>query len=50
MPYHGSSRTTTTKKKPMKKKNVGKKTPKGFHRMPDGSFMKGEKHGAKKKK
>lgn len=31
------------------KKNVGKKTPKGMHRMPDGSFMKGETHGGKRK-
>jgi len=26
-----------------------KKTPKGMHRMPDGSFMKGEKHGGNSK-
>lgn len=46
MPYHSSN-----KSKPMKKvgnKNK-KKTPKGFHRMPNGKLMKGAKHPTKKK-
>ena len=42
------------KKKPMKKKAPTKKVPPGFHRMPDGSIMKGATHkgsyGGKKKK
>jgi hypothetical protein len=29
--------------------NKPKKVPAGFHRMPDGSLMKGKSHGAKKK-
>lgn len=32
----------------MQKKN--KKTPKGYHRMPNGKLMKGAKHKTKKKK
>lgn len=31
------------------KKKTKKKTPKGYHRMPDGSLMKGSKHSNKKK-
>ena len=42
------------KKKPMKKKTTVKKVPPGFHRMPDGSIMKGSTHkggyGGNKKK
>ncbi len=50
MPYHNSSKNNkTTSKKPVKKKNVGKKTPKVFNRMPNGSFMKRAKHPTKKK-
>jgi len=30
--------------------NKPKKVPPGFHRMPDGSLMKGKSHGAAKKK
>lgn len=42
--YGGSMKMKSSKPK----KNVGRKTPKGMHRMPDGSFMKGESHGGKK--
>ena len=45
MPYH-SSKPASSKPKKMDKK---KKTPKGFHRMPDGKLMKGSKHPTKKK-
>ena len=40
------------KKGGMKKKTTKKRAPPGFHRMPDGSLMKGSKHptGKKKKK
>jgi hypothetical protein len=33
-----------------KKAPAKKKTPKGFHRMPDGKLMKGETHGSRPKK
>ena len=32
------------------KKKPAKKTPKGYHRMPDGSLMKGAKHATKRGK
>ena len=49
MPSHyGGSSMKRNSPKAKKKMNVGKKTPKGMHRMPDGSFMKGETHGGKK--
>ncbi len=39
------------KKGGMKKKTTTKKrAPPGFHRMPDGSLMKGSTHGGRKKK
>jgi len=41
MPSHYGSKPAT--KKPANKK----KTPKGFHRMPDGKLMKGETHGSR---
>ena len=41
---------STMKKKPMKKSTTKKRAPPGFHRMPDGSLMKGSKHPTKKKK
>ena len=48
MPYH-SSKTVTSK--PVKSKmDKKKKTPKGFHRMPNGKLMKGAKHPTSKKK
>ncbi len=47
--YNMSSYGGNMKMKSSKpKKNVGRKTPKGMHRMPDGSFMKGERHGGNK--
>ena len=50
MPSHyGGSSMKRNSPKAKAKKNVGKKTPKGMHRMPDGSFMKGETHGGKSK-
>ena len=50
MPSHyGGSSMKRNSPKAKAKKNVGKKTPKGMHRMPDGSFMKGETHGGKRK-
>ena len=49
MPSHyGGNSMKRNSPKAKKKMNVGKKTPKGMHRMPDGSFMKGETHGGKK--
>ena len=49
MPSHyGGSSMKRNSPKAKKKMNVGKKTPKGMHRMPDGSFMKGESHEGKK--
>ena len=49
MPSHyGGNSMKRNSPKAKKKMNVGKKTPKGMHRMPDGSFMKGESHGGKK--
>ena len=44
MPSHYGSKPAT--KKPAMKK----KTPKGFHRMPDGKLMKGETHASRPKK
>ena len=50
MPSHyGGSSMKRNSPKAKAKKNVRKKTPKGMHRMPDGSFMKGETHGGKSK-
>ena len=50
MPSHyGGSSMKRNSPKAKAKKNVGKKTPKGMHRMPDGSFMKGKTHGGKRK-
>ena len=46
MPYH-STKNQMNKAKP--KKPNKKKTPKGFHRMPNGKLMKGSKHPTKKK-
>lgn len=46
MPYHSSNKT---KAMPKKNNNKKKKTPKGFHRMPNGKLMKGAKHPVKKK-
>ena len=45
--YGGSSMKRNSPK--AKKMNVGKRTPKGMHRMPDGRVMKGATHGGKKK-
>jgi|TARA_R110001592_G_scaffold143047_4_gene365552 hypothetical protein len=39
---------TKVKKKTTTKKKVIKKVPAGYHRMPDGSIMKGKKHKGKK--
>lgn len=55
MPSHYGGKKTGMKKsgmkkKPMKKKTTAKKVPPGFHRMPDGSIMKGATHGGGKKK
>ena len=48
MPSHYGN-GSMKKNSPKAKKNVGKKTPKGMHRMPDGSFMKGENDGGNSK-
>ena len=47
MPYQSSKPATSKPKSKMDKK---KKTPKGFHRMPNGKLMKGAKHPTSKKK
>jgi|DEB0MinimDraft_10_1074344.scaffolds.fasta_scaffold832472_1 hypothetical protein len=50
MPKHyGGGNKKTGMKKSTKKKTT-KRAPPGFHRMPDGSLMKGAKHSGKKKK
>lgn len=50
MPSHyGGGNKKTGMKKSTKKKTT-KRAPPGFHRMPDGSLMKGSKHPTKKKK
>jgi hypothetical protein len=50
MAYH-STKNQMNKAKPKKpKKPNKKKTPKGFHRMPNGKLMKGAKHPTKKNK
>jgi len=49
MPFY-STKNQMNKAKPKKpKKPNKKKTPKGFHRMPNGKLMKGSKHPTKKK-
>lgn len=53
MPYHNNS-SKPSKPNPKNKTNNKpktnrKKTPKGFHRMPNGKLMKGAKHPTKKK-
>ena len=48
--YGSNSMKRNSPKAKSKAKAKGKKTPKGMHRMPDGSLMKGEKHGDSKSK
>ena len=47
MPYH-TTKKKMNKAKPNKPKKTNK-TPKGYHRMPNGRLMKGAKHPTKKK-
>ena len=48
MPKHYGGNKKKTTKKTSTKKSSTKKVPAGYHRMPDGSLMKGSKHKGKK--
>ena len=55
MPSHYGSKPANKASRPANKMSTSpakkmKKTPKGFHRMPDGKLMKGETHGSRPKK
>lgn len=46
--YGGNKKKSGMKKTTKKKSTTTKRAPPGFHRMPDGSLMKGSKHKGKK--